>query len=71
MATTAQQIANLIDDAPKADGLPVIFNGHEPRLIGNAHDYDDVDSLLIANRLSEAYLSHAKALGRECFIAHS
>lgn len=71
--TTAEKIAKLLDEAPIGPGLPVIFNGVEPRYLGRSKSIRcGVDSLLLANRLSATYISHARLQsdGREFYVAH-
>lgn len=70
MGTRADQIFKLIDEAPAGVGLPVIFNGFVPRLIGRAKDLTSADALLLEQRLSATYLSRAQVFGRACIIAH-
>lgn len=69
----AERIAALIDNSPKptGDDLPLIFNGREPRWLGNVRDYAGADALLIVSRCSAEKLSKADVLGRKCIIAYS
>lgn len=69
-------IASLIITIPAGKGLPVIFNGAEPRYLGRAHTHLQADALALQHCVSATYVSRAQveldggAMSEPFFILH-
>ena len=67
----AEKILKLIEAAPVTpEQVPVIFNGLEPRYLGNAKTLAQADLMLLENNISATYVSKALVHGKHCIIAH-